>query len=399
MTTTNDTNDLPDANAFGKLIQAYRRQHGWSQKDLADHWGFTREYVSQIERGIRKLEKYEQIARLADILEIPEDKLEAAGKTVTRYQPPVAAQHADDALLEALLIPAEAHIKFSWLLWHGDETHLYNIEGSLYQLIPRLEEGVALYHGQFSQQMFRILAYAHEMLGKIANDHSQMASSVQEYQKMYDFAEEIGDTDLLLQATMHQADMFRRRGMQQNAYRRMEAAKRLLPDASLYLQGVWHKLMARNHYTYGNLKGFQVEIALAEEIAYQVPESIDAANNDFNLLEVLQEKGQGYTMLWQPEKALEIYKTTDQMKPFRPKRDLGSYTIIKAQAHCVSGDLNKGIDLAEQGIGLATSYHSNRHVTRLRIMSDRLGQTKLGLDKRLKSLSRDIYATLQTMKE
>ena len=94
-----------------------------------------------------------------------------------------------------------------------------------------------------------------------------------------------------------------------------------------------------------------------------MPELIDAGTNDCNVLEVLQDKGKGYTMVWQPEKAREIYKTTDQMNPFRPKGDVGRYTIIKAQAHCVSGDLNKGIDLAEQGMGLATLSHSSRHDT------------------------------------
>jgi len=64
----------------------------------------------------------------------------------------------------------------------------------------------------------------------------------------------------------------------------------------------------------------------------------------------MQEKGQGYTMLWKPEKALDIYQETDKLKTFRPKRDLGSYLIIKAQAYCYYGDLNKGLQLAQEGM-------------------------------------------------
>lgn len=56
-------------------------------------------------------------------------------------------------------------------------------------------------------------------------------------------------------------------------------------------------------------------------------------------------------MLWLPEKALEIYTQTDTLKPFRPIRELGSYTIIKAQAHAYSGDIEEGVSLAIQGIG------------------------------------------------
>ncbi|WP_126629735.1 helix-turn-helix domain-containing protein [Dictyobacter alpinus] len=65
-----NTNGL-DANAFGNLVRAYRRQRGWTQAELAERWRFTREYVAKIERGVRKLEKADQGARLADILGIP----------------------------------------------------------------------------------------------------------------------------------------------------------------------------------------------------------------------------------------------------------------------------------------------------------------------------------------
>jgi transcriptional regulator with XRE-family HTH domain len=69
--------DSTDENAFGKLIRAYRLQRGWKQEELADRWGVTREYVSQVERGKRKLENYEQVTRLADVLGIPLGKEQA----------------------------------------------------------------------------------------------------------------------------------------------------------------------------------------------------------------------------------------------------------------------------------------------------------------------------------
>ena len=62
-----------DTNAFGKLVRSYREQRGWKQQELAERWGFTREYVSKIERGKRKLDKQEHIPHLADILAIPKE--------------------------------------------------------------------------------------------------------------------------------------------------------------------------------------------------------------------------------------------------------------------------------------------------------------------------------------
>jgi hypothetical protein len=91
-------------------------------------------------------------------------------------------------------------------------------------------------------------------------------------------------------------------------------------------------------------------------------------------------------MLWQPEKALTIYDQTDTLKPFRPIREMGSYMIIKAQAHAYSGDINKGVKLAIEGIEFAKSYKSRRHISRAQIMYERLSATPLGKHPRMKDL-------------
>lgn len=69
---------------FGKLVRIYRVQRHWSQQQLADRWGYSREYVSLIERGKRKLDHVEQVNRLAGILEIPSERLDAIGKGIPR---------------------------------------------------------------------------------------------------------------------------------------------------------------------------------------------------------------------------------------------------------------------------------------------------------------------------
>ena len=97
----------PSPTTFGALVRAFRQQRGWTQQDLAERWGFTREYVSQIERGKRKLYGEESVLRLAEILDIPLERLQVIGKYVphgARVANHVA--EADDALLEALLGPA-----------------------------------------------------------------------------------------------------------------------------------------------------------------------------------------------------------------------------------------------------------------------------------------------------
>ncbi len=73
------------SNSFGNLVREYREQMGISQEDVAKQWGYTREYVSLIERGKRKLDQIEQVSRLANILQIPYERLDAIGKGTRAY--------------------------------------------------------------------------------------------------------------------------------------------------------------------------------------------------------------------------------------------------------------------------------------------------------------------------
>jgi hypothetical protein len=50
---------------------------------------------------------------------------------------------------------------------------------------------------------------------------------------------------------------------------------------------------------------------------------------------------------------------------FRPLRDPGSYTIVKARAHVYGGNLKDGITYTLRGLELAKQYHSKRQLNSL----------------------------------
>jgi tetratricopeptide (TPR) repeat protein len=375
-----------DNNAFGKLVKSFREQRGWSQGKLAEKWGHSREYVSQIERGKRKLERWEQVARLADILEIPRERLDAIGKGIPQRQAfAEKPADADDILLQTLLEPSLATVKLSWLLWLADGKNVAIAE-NLADLTTRLEDTLTRHHGQFLQPAQKVLAYAHEMRGKIAFDQLRYTEAMGHFQEMMDLGEEVGDLDIFSLAHIHRADILRKRGRYETAIKVLNAIKSIADTASEYVQGVRWQILARAHSVYGREDLFLEAINNAEGIARDIKETIDTQYNQFNLVEILQERAQGYTMLWQPEKALEIYLQTDKLKPFRPMREMGSYMIVKAQAHSYSGNLAKGIALAIKGVGMAHGYGSRRHISRIQAMHDRLMVTKLGKHARMKDL-------------
>ena len=391
-----------DGSDFGKLVRAYRQQRGWRQEDLAERWGFTREYVSQIERGKRKLDRQEQVTRLADILGIPDERLAAIGK---KSQPLTEhSSESDNALLQALLEPAQNTIKMSWLIWRGDGM-VIDVAASLRDLERRLTDVLGLYHGEFHQSALRILGYAHEMLGQLAIERTATKEAVFHFQEMYDIADELSDADMLALAMIHQAEMLRRRGWYETSFRRLHAVEKHIQEApekyaqevAPWIQGVFWKAYTITSFTHGDEQRFLRAVDRAEEIAENMQSTIDTLCHEFDRVEVLQVKAQGHTMLWQPEKALDIYKTTDALRTFRPIRDQCSYTIIKAQAYCYVGDLQQGETYARDGLKMAESIHSLRYVTRLRQMSDRLSTKQVGKQRVMKHLQKDIQATVQRM--
>ena len=96
--------DNLSSKAFGNLIKTYRVQRGWKQEELAERCGYSREYLSLVEQGKRKLTRQEQVNKLADLLGIPQERLDAVGKGIpNRKLLTVQGKESEDILLQALL--------------------------------------------------------------------------------------------------------------------------------------------------------------------------------------------------------------------------------------------------------------------------------------------------------
>ncbi|MGH2709116.1 MAG: hypothetical protein ACRDJK_12610, partial [Actinomycetota bacterium] len=131
---------------------------------------------------------------------------------------------------------------------------------------------------------------------------------------------------------------------------------------------------------------FLEAIENAQAVAEQLRPDTRGSGNDFTLVEVIQERAHGLTMLSEPEQALAIYERMERQVRFRPLRDLGNFTIIKAQAYAHAGQLEEGVELAIRGLEMARSYGSPRHASRVQRMYDRLAVTPLGRTPRLRDL-------------
>jgi transcriptional regulator with XRE-family HTH domain len=373
------------SNTFGKLVRSYREQRHWTQEELAEKWGYTREYVSQVERGKRKLDRTDQVIRLTEILEIPYERLEAIGKGLPQQK--LSAQHlkdADDVLLQALLEPAQATVKLSWLVWYANSDT--SIIDNLSRLTIKLEDAITNRRGTLLKPAQQLLAYSHEMLGKFAFDKLDYTTASGHFQQMNELGEEMNDADIIALSIIRQGDMLRRRGRYELAIRCLETAKPFTSAGNVSTGGLLWQTIARTYAEYNHKDAFLRAIDKAQEAANLIRPELDTTSNQFTMIGVLQERGQGYTLLGEPQKALEMYRESERLQPFRPMRDQGILIIQKAQAHAYAGDIDKGVQFALQGLKLASEYHSKRHVSRIQRMCDRLEVTPFGKHKRLQEL-------------
>jgi len=224
------------------------------------------------------------------------------------------------------------------------------------------------------------------MKGKIAFDQLDYPNASGYFQQMRELGEELTNPDIIALSMIRQGDLLRRRGRYELAVRCLEAAKPFADAGNITTNGLRLQTLARTYAEFQQRSLFLNAIEKAQEAADHIQPELDTTNNQFTLIGVLQEKGQGHTLLGEPQRALDIYRESERIQPFRPIRDLGVLTILKAQAHAYNGNMDKGVNLALRGLTLANEYHSRRHISRIQRMYDRLRVTPLGKHPRLEDL-------------
>ena len=127
----------------------------------------------------------------------------------------------------------------------------------LHTLNDRLEDALTKYRGRFVKPTQQIMAYAHEMLGEMAFDQLSFSEAYGHFQEMFDLGEELADNDILALAMTRQADLLRKKGRYETAFRRLQAAEPYASNASKYVQGFRWQILARVYSTNGDSEGFR----------------------------------------------------------------------------------------------------------------------------------------------
>jgi len=160
--------------ALGRKIAQARRRRGLSQPELARLIGRSVAWVSQVERGVRKVDRMSVLEPLAQALAIPLAELAAEAPVVAAApdEPPEATglrlvlsgAHALRAMLNGRMAPdvsvLAGKVDKAWDLTHaGRYTELTDL---LRDLVPQLETAARAVPSEQRTELFELLATAYQ---------------------------------------------------------------------------------------------------------------------------------------------------------------------------------------------------------------------------------------------
>ncbi|MEU6174813.1 helix-turn-helix transcriptional regulator [Streptantibioticus parmotrematis] len=157
--------------ALGRKIALNRKRRGLSQKELAGRLDRSEAWVSQVERGVRRIDRMTVLEKVADVLDIPIAELAAEAPIIAATTEPdapgaarlrllLSAAHSLNAILGRHEPPdvaaLRADVDRAWELTHaGRYTDLADL---LEQLVPRLENAARSAPEHQHPELFRLLA-------------------------------------------------------------------------------------------------------------------------------------------------------------------------------------------------------------------------------------------------
>lgn len=141
-----------DSAAFGRRVAFYRKKRGYSQRELAGMIDRSETWLSQVERGVRKIDRMSVLERLAEALDVPlaelapEQNVVAASSETPQAAATLSLALSSSEALRAVLsesvLPVDlarldARSARAWDFAHGSQYQ--ELSDLLVDLLPDLE--------------------------------------------------------------------------------------------------------------------------------------------------------------------------------------------------------------------------------------------------------------------
>jgi hypothetical protein len=160
--------------ALGRKIAAERRRRGLSQPELARMIDRSVAWVSQVERGVRRVDRMSVLETLATALDVPLAELAAEAPVVAAVteEPPgvgglrlvLSGAHVLRAMLSSRRAPAISTLRTkarkAWELTHGG--HYTELTDLLHGLVPDLETAARAVPEDQQAEVFELIAATYQ---------------------------------------------------------------------------------------------------------------------------------------------------------------------------------------------------------------------------------------------
>ncbi|RKN14090.1 XRE family transcriptional regulator, partial [Micromonospora musae] len=200
----------PSERAVGRRIAFYRQRRGLSQREFARLIDRSETWLSQVERGVRKIDRMTVLERLAGVLEVPLSELapEAPVVAAAHEELPAATElglalsssHALAAVLGTSHEPADvdelsARVAEAWTYTHASE--FSQVGAMLVGLLPDLETAARTTEGEAQQAVFAALARAYHACAAVLARMAEPGAAWVAADRAISAAERSGDTLLM----------------------------------------------------------------------------------------------------------------------------------------------------------------------------------------------------------
>ena len=229
-----------DPKVLGRRVAFFRRQRGLSQRAFADLVDRSETWVSQVERGTRRIDRMSVLQALADTLNVPLAELAAESPVVAaaRERPGPAVEislalSSSDALFAVLHERVKPdvdrlanEVARAWGLAHGSQYD--ELSQLLVGLLPQLESAARATTGRTQRTMFASLARAYHACAAVLSKMAEPAAAWVAADRAISAAERAGDPLLMGEGAFRLALVFQ-------ASRRFAQVRRTASTAAVAL--------------------------------------------------------------------------------------------------------------------------------------------------------------------
>ncbi|MET7751710.1 helix-turn-helix transcriptional regulator [Micromonospora sp. NPDC005367] len=288
----------PSERAVGRRIAFYRQRRGLSQREFARLIDRSETWLSQVERGVRKIDRMTVLERLAGVLEVPLSELapEAPVVAAAHEELPAATElglalsssHALAAVLGTSHEPADvdelsARVAEAWTYTHASE--FSQVGAMLVGLLPDLETAARTTEGEAQQAVFAALARAYHACAAVLARMAEPGAAWVAADRAISAAERSGDALLMAEGAFRLTLVFQAARRLDRAQQTAATAAAALEDRAeagepeaLSIWGALHLQLAVVAARRNDAEAAYEELAIARRAA----ERLGVDRNDYN---------------------------------------------------------------------------------------------------------------------